>query len=205
MTTSSGTEAARERVRQAFASPATAEGVTPTERPIAFNGAMARALLAGQKTQTRRPIRPMPAGETEQAGRRWPATASGTVIECKLASVGDPLWVREPWQLDGAKRRYEADVGPAAARQTTWRPGRSLPRDASRMTLLVLDVWPERLSEMSEDDIRAEGMPPGLFDAAPRLWFERLWDQFYGRSEFAAKHDPWIWAIRFDVKFSDER
>lgn len=115
------------------------------------------------------------------------------------------LWVREPWQYASSgdrPYRYEADVGPAAARQSKWRPGRFLARDASRLTLEVHQVRPERLTHITPHEAAAEGMPPGLFDAEAAAvdWFRRLWDTFYGNGEFAWKNDPWVWVIEFRVR-----
>ncbi len=163
---------------------------------------MMRALLAGQKTQTRRPIRPLPVGVTTLDHRPWPADAAGRPITCRLATAGSTLWVREPWAFapDGSARLYEADLGPAAAATRSWKGGRFLPRDASRMLLDVKEVRPERLDELTDDDARAEGMPPGLFDHLPTIWFRRLWDGIYGDGEFASSSNPWVWVICFSVR-----
>ena len=176
-------------------------------RPITFNAAMVRALLAGNKTQTRRPIRPVPAGETVHRGQPWPTDAAGKPVACTLASYGDLLWVREPWNhgtADDNPRRakyvYEADIGPAAAKHRKWRPGRFMPRQASRLTLRVTGVLPQRLQMLFPADASAEGMPPGLFDDEPEAaitWFQRLWDSIYADTEFAWHRNPWVWVVRF--------
>lgn len=179
----------------------------PREKPIAFNAAMARALLAGHKTLTRRPIRPLPAGAVTVGDRRWPADAAGKALRCGLAAKGEVLWVREPWNYasNGRGYIYEADIGPAAAQGRKWRPGRFMARSASRMNLHVLSVWPERLTQTSPTDAMAEGMPPGLFtdtpasDEAAVAWFSRLWDTVYGGTELAWKENPWVWVVRFRV------
>lgn len=81
------------------------------ERPILFNGAMVRAILAGQKTQTRRAIMGIPwrpgcnpdfsqarafsnAGEFRIAGSQEMTTG----FRCPFGRPGDRLWVRETWR-----------------------------------------------------------------------------------------------------------
>jgi len=87
------------------------------ERPILFNGAMVRAILAGQKTQTRRAVKVPPAfdfiggaGDDQDDPRNWGAEdenglwwalAAGPdtdrVLACPYGQPGDRLWVRETW------------------------------------------------------------------------------------------------------------
>jgi hypothetical protein len=155
-----------------------------TERPILFQGAMVRAILAGTKTQTRRAWRNSPPpgvpvgwvpGETKQP-YGWP---------------GDRLWVREAfrildcWNRDSpvkvgelclnagysrpwAPTQYEADgarvnwmsVGtiPGVPTPGKLRPGIHMPRWANRILLEVTGVRVERLQTISEADARAEGI-----------------------------------------------
>lgn len=78
------------------------------ERPILFSGAMARALLDGSKTQTRRVVKPkrVPDGNwmVETRGNRhelthWDNdTAETELIDCPYGQPGDRLWVRETWR-----------------------------------------------------------------------------------------------------------
>lgn len=179
---------------------------TPSTGSISFGAPMVRALLAGLKTQTRRPVRPPPARICAHNGATWPADADGQPLECSIARTGTVLWVREPWDFAGRSRRrfeYEADLGPAAAAERVWRMPRHMPRAASRFSLLVLSVEPQRLGAISPIDAAAEGMFPADAasfpdDAEPALeWFRQTWDGFFGRTPFAWKHDPWVWVIRF--------
>ena len=170
-------------------------------RPISFNAAMARALLAGQKTQTRRPIKPLPTGQTMRDGIAWPAGRDGEPVECRLAAPRELLWVREPSAAGPRGVEYEADVGPKRAAGRSWRGGRYMARSASRLTLRVTSVRPERLADLSGSDAAAEGMPPGLFSDDPDtaiVWFQRLWDGIYGRDpDLSWRANPWVWAIEF--------
>jgi hypothetical protein len=97
-----------------------------TERPILFSGAMVSAILAGEKTQTRRvaPISELtirPCGDdlvswvarfsrsvnghrsTFSGGRFSEAEARNIIASqfCQHGAPGDRLWVRETWQYAG--------------------------------------------------------------------------------------------------------
>lgn len=113
------------------------------ERPILFNGAMVRAIQAGQKTVTRRAIKHQPdVPVTDAIARReyphGPATVDwywrpkhghlngmpshGWDFKCPFGQVGDRLWVRETWFCDhfevmSRPYRKPADLDLAAARE----------------------------------------------------------------------------------------
>lgn len=78
-------------------------------RPIIFSADMVRALLSGNKTQTRRPINPQPECIFDEdrgidgyfkwnGGRLFPTAYQAIDIQsCPFGQVGDLLWVRETW------------------------------------------------------------------------------------------------------------
>jgi hypothetical protein len=85
-----------------------------TERPILFNGEMVRAILAGTKTQTRRPLRPQPDVEFFGDDLRWLSGPGHSgdgwyyadydypdegshFARCPYGQPGGRLWVRETW------------------------------------------------------------------------------------------------------------
>jgi hypothetical protein len=150
------------------------------ERPILFSGEMVKAILEGRKTQTRRVIKPQPGdkpswaaygpysgpggwhwiGENDsgQFADSWPQSP----IACPY-SIGDRLWVKETWRpiLSGIKQGgfdYKADDPSASGIGfIPWKSGRFMPRWASRITLEITAVRPERLQAISEEDAAAEG------------------------------------------------
>ncbi len=121
-----------------------------TERPIICNGDMVRAILRGEKTQTRRPVKPQPATgciysingahnaalHLTDAGcqvRYIPPTGRSKdhLLLCPFGQPGDRLWVRETWRLadpdgDDATSKdvygpYAPFVGGNGSRKICWR------------------------------------------------------------------------------------
>lgn len=152
------------------------------ERPILFNGAMVRAILAGQKTQTRRAMKPQPADDiaphvfpnaTVQGWRSSLRHAHGATTGhfCPFGQPGDRLWVRETWchawdderdqWSDPERYHYRADgievVHVDDGERSPWCPSIHMPRRACRLLLEITDVRVERLQEISEADAMAEG------------------------------------------------
>lgn len=88
------------------------------EKPILFSSAMVRAILDGNKTQTRRVINKVPShyefsaklSSVENLYRFWckdelkpgiDNRSSGIIdVKCRYGKIGDRLWVRETWAKD---------------------------------------------------------------------------------------------------------
>lgn len=97
------------------------------DKPIIFSGPMVRAILDGQKTQTRQVMRPgryddslrghEPSGRVvnyygdERLGAEYVRPGYSSVVLPMLYAVGDRLWVREAWRFDDAEMN---SVTPAA-------------------------------------------------------------------------------------------
>jgi hypothetical protein len=194
-----------------------------TPRPILFSAPMVRALLAGEKVQTRRILKPQPIGDDIcvylGSGCYGFAAPDGTHLSGDYNAkfdVGDVLWVRETWHgmldWDRAKPsempmqyvRYAADdcISHSFGKK---RPAIFMPRWASRLTLTVTDVRVQRLQDVSEEDARAEGVPCDFYEAAKlngsgspwRLGFAYLWNSINGDGAFEA--NPWAVAVTFTV------
>ncbi|RUP17456.1 hypothetical protein [Methylobacterium sp.] len=92
-----------------------------------------------------------------------------------------------------------------------WRPSLFMPRWASRLTLLVTDVQVERLHDISEADVIAEGLkpetcagqrmwdpgPPHGHFAHPQVAYRMIWEEIHGPGSWDA--NPWIVAVTFSV------
>jgi hypothetical protein len=167
---------------------------TPRERPILFSAPMVCALLAGQKTQTRRIARSDHFSEEFHAraldvgvAAAWHEMRGTEHAKATYGVPGDRLWVRETWTATGATGEqtacYRADCpiedgirrsGHDSTRHPAhrWRPSIHMPRWASRLTLEITSVRLERLQAITEADARAEGITECLLqEGEPGAWW----------------------------------
>ncbi len=124
--------------------------------------------------------------------------------------IKDRIWVRETWAVttiyDGMKAaeinpegiplycgiRYAATDARLGIKD---RSSATMPRWASRLTLIVTDVRVQRVQDISEEDAIAEGVghaPPGRPAIVQYLG---LWDSINGAGSWAA--NPWVWVVEF--------
>jgi hypothetical protein len=180
------------------------------ERPILFTTSLVPEILADRKTKTRRILRPqLPDEPTRETGKRW-GMVDGAFYYCGVrcpyyGAPGDRLWVRETWQAAGAfahlgtgRVQYRADYPDGKnPHGLAWKPSIHMPRWASRITLEVTGVRVERLREITEDDIIAEGVGVDAFltEKQRRDLFFAKWDSLHGAG--AAETNPWVWVIDF--------
>lgn len=193
----------------------------PKERPILFNAPMVRAVLAGNKWQTRRvanPVRHPDLGNLYDPGALALEGEPQHVIDraCPYGQPGDRLWVRETWQhanhpfgpyQDHTPVFYRADYlddphGPDGelspeGRYREWRPSIHMPRTACRILLEITAVRVERLQAISRGDAMAEGCPfPNMAQGDdPRQWYANLWNSINGTGNWDA--NPWVWVVEF--------
>ncbi len=119
--------------------------MTARERPILFSAPMVRAILTGNKTQTRRVVNLNRHYQIEERddGSLWPwmyddDRTSDSWLACPYGMPGDRLWVRETFCDDWKDSRgiqYRADGGldgDMTDAGCTWRPSIFMPRSASR-------------------------------------------------------------------------
>ncbi len=152
------------------------------EHPILFSADMVKAILRGDKSQTRRVIKPQPISISAHTEKMTNDSVieiydQGTArfIKCPYGQPGDRLWVRETWAIvsipDGTTARklltvFRADNPRGLEQPEKWKPSIHMPRRASRIMLEVVNVRVERVQDMSLDNIYAEGIHgPGVVPA----------------------------------------
>lgn len=145
------------------------------------------------------------------------------IIETYQYQPGDILYVRETWgwepcwacgmdvEIGGCiyehtrvynqkKREYGCYCHKASMDDGdtpsvgTWRPSIHMPRAAARIWLEVKDVRIERLQDIDDNGILAEGLEIGCY-------FEDLWDSVIKKSDikkYGWDVNPWVWVIEFE-------
>lgn len=194
------------------------------ERPILFSGAMVRAILNGEKTQTRRVVKPQPADVPITNGSRdgmytaWPNADAclewADVVSdptyyaqagfCPYGQPGDRLWVRETFAYHFGELRYRADELPESyyAGAKGWRPSIFMPRALSRITLEIVGVRVERVQDISMYDAMDEGVGKprySQFEKGSHLVgaFRDLWDEINEKRGYGWTVNPWVWVVEF--------
>lgn len=158
------------------------------ERPILFNGDMVRAVLAGQKTQTRQTVVP----------------PTGSI--CPYGQPSDRLWVKETFYRyypsetwPEPKALYRADGitlcdKDSEGKKQRWTPSSHMPRILSRITLEITDIRVERVQDISEEDVQAEGFSDR---PASKNKFRIAWDLLYWKRGLGWSVNPRVWVITF--------
>ena len=187
-------------------------------KPILFNTDMVRAILAGQKTQTRRLMKPQPTnprwnnigwlGWDDGHGRRMKSPCE----------AGDVLWVRETWSItdkcglypnwpsNGIHYMYKADDPDcSAAKEARWYPSIHMPKEAARIFLLVKRVGVECLQDITAEDCIREGVEEAVLSEVGAEFtkgvFDAIWDSTIKKDdlpEYGWNANPWVWAIEFE-------
>lgn len=198
--------------------------MTPAERPVGMTVEMVRAILGldgALKTETRRPVKPLPARtttlhEVDQFG--CAVFTDGTIIRSPLGVVGDLVYVRERARVEGVSKRfgrlmltYEADdhMGTVPWPDRIKRPklgnclANGVYKEGARLWLRINSVDVERLRDISGMAAMREGFgQPCDVDylEIPRGLFRETWDSIYGkRPGLLFGDNPWVWVYRFSL------
>ena len=187
-------------------------------RPVLFNTEMVKALLEGRKTVTRRVVKPQPQeSETnphrltsgcyyfDVPSKRFPGDLDRIVGPYwPPYQPGDILWVRETWAHPSKEEiargtdknifLYRADVPSVPYAWDHWNPSIHMPREAARIFLRVKCVGVERLQDIDDAGVTAEGLEIGCY-------FDELWDSTIkpkDRAAYGWGANPWVWVIQFE-------
>jgi len=197
------------------------------EHPILFSTPMVQAIMEGRKTQTRRIVKPQPpSSKCEFIGAReflasdkigyywsdgthnnmqgfWPGIEKD--LYCPYGHPGDVLWVRETFAPALGDVAYKADYSQSVLDEPRnkgiWKPSIHMPKAAARIWLEITEVKVERLQNISNEDVIAEGVKADIATDHPRgvhyTAFSDLWIKINGNGSWIS--NPWVWVVKFKI------
>jgi len=147
---------------------------------------------------------------------------NGFEWKCPYGQPGDRLWVRETWgENQFGETHYRADAVEPFDGPEGWKPSIHMHRHRSRILLEIVTVRVERLQDISDLDVLAEGVeipPTQMYDRynlaklLGQRYFQPLWDSINGRSNMGKpgphgqieylnltswRANPWVWVVEF--------
>ena len=181
-------------------------------KPILFNTEMVRAILNGQKTQTRRIMKPQPMFYTgrkyifkdSECPKKW--KQCDNIIDTYRYQKGDILYVRETWSegWEEGTYIYKADDKLADnplfeySTKLIYKPSIHMPKEAARIFLKVTNVRIANLQDITD------GKKVGWKEKMERTAIQRfaeIWDKTIKKNEldmYGWRANPWVWVIEFE-------
>lgn len=172
------------------------------EHPLIFNTEMVRAILNGNKTQTRRV--PVKHYRSWQIGDRiWVRERFGYVWpdDCEDGDEGNKMYGRpipgKEWKIvyyaDEPDFLWWSDETEDNTCKM-WRPSIHMPRWASRITLEITGLREEYVQDIRNCDCLDEGIE-GCFKALDK--FKILWDSINKKRGYGWNANPMVKVIQF--------
>lgn len=125
------------------------------------------------------------------------------ITKACLYKPGEKIFVKETWGLDpnwklkGHKKVLCKTDLIDCDYPVNWKSSVHMPFSVSRFILEVVDVRCQRLSDITEQDAKAEGMnsPCLLYDFSYKNSFRSFWESSYGEDSW--RSNPYVWAVTF--------
>lgn len=158
-------------------------------------------------------------------------------IKSPYGGVGDLLWMKETWKIRDASEIVKLDdtefivykaggeleklhgdicyneygkwlqVIWRAEETGAWQSSMHMPRVISRSEMLITGITPERVQQITEEDVKAEGVKPKFVGGITTLKYQdyykyvpafaELWDSLNLKRGHGWEHNDWVWAITF--------
>lgn len=139
----------------------------------------------------------------------WRAHRYEATADIMFRAGGDGVRLQfENGNTDSVNRcDYDTFVNKWFSHNGEWKPSLFMPKEAARIFLKVKDVRVERLQDITEEDVKREGIEP-RFKVKDRFSgdiaksrFMELWDSTIQKADierYGWEANPWVWVIEFE-------
>jgi len=87
-----------------------------------------------------------------------------------------------------------------------WKPAQHMKQEHSRLTLQIKEIRVERLSEISEKDLKLEGFKTdykirsdGIYKKDAIKFFQESWNATHKKPEEKFEASPFVWCVSFEI------
>lgn len=177
-------------------------------KSVIFNDDEVRATLAGTKTMFQRVITGVNGihsidRDSDYRWWYWKDNKQHTPvrIKCPFGSVGDTFFVKEAFSdsPDGViYRATKEDAGIlSCGDEDRWQSVVHMPEWAARLRLEIVEIKVERLNDISEADILAEGVTNGdsVWNGSYLNAFAMKWNKRFPKHLWIS--NPYVWCVRY--------
>lgn len=180
------------------------------QHPILFSSSMVRAILSGQKSQTRRIVTDKHLKDLQLDKR-----PQSNLQMSPYGKMGESLWVKEEWRVskkyDDLKPRdipmdiiieYRAESIVHKIDFGKWRSPLFMCRHFSRILLEITEVRIEYLNDCSQEDAQSEGVVDITINhqISFRELYKNTWESLHWKGSWET--NPLVWVISFEIQKS---
>ncbi len=197
-------------------------------KPIIFNSEMVMAILAGDKTQTRRVIKPQPIEIKPNCFKYKDNKYLIWEKDFNLLApyeIGQTIWVRETFGYLNGTIIYRAGphkkgiIGYAGLK---WKSSIFMPRKVARIFLKIINIRIERIQDVKRKDVFKEGIQiynKGYYTYEVPCYYKNLegkiikkmlvnnskdvfinlWDSINKKRGYGWDENPYIWVYDFEI------
>ena len=188
-----------------------------------FNAQEVQAIIAGNKTMFREVIKPQIIKLTDQQNKNLSLVDGYTFNNeiwadlegCKKVAifrcpyqVGQKIFCKESFFINSFNERmFKATFDYCSKRfsklkdlyhdkSAKWKPAQQMKQEQSRITLLIKEIRVEKLADISEEDVKREGIENTGWALKA---FKDHWNATHKKPEEKFEANPFCWVVSFEV------
>jgi hypothetical protein len=175
-----------------------------------FNAQEVQAMLNGSKVMFREVIKPQPEGIKPYGDGRFLAMSKDSKLYYAESpyQVGQKIFCKEKFKVRNEGIYYGdfTDFTKEYLKVSPWKLAQHMKQEQSRLTLQIKEIRVEKLSEISEKDLKLEGfktdykiMNDGIYKKDSIKFFREDWNATHKKPEEKFEANPFVFVYTTEV------